>query len=462
MTNESVRLKQNEELIKRLFGAMRTSQLYSHEHPLVRRSVDRLKDAIVTSSGEDGSIVIGIVGDDLVVGDIPLGATTDPSSPLQRLRSAGVERITIEREATSEEVQALVLKLAELQSKGERALQDVFSETIGEHIRLGQLVVERGRGGIRVDATAAQQQYRDSVAQAQILLEEARQNGMFDPDMATAIVEGLAQALAQHRTAVLALTALKHYDNYTFTHVVNVAILTMAQARSFGIEDRLIQVFGLAGFMHDIGKILVPTEILNKPEKLTDQEKVIMRRHPIDGAMLLRRRPELPPLAAAVALEHHLRIDGTGYPAITRPSLNLATQLTSIADTYDAMRSLRVYQDAFPSERILAVLEGSDGQYYDPLLVRRFCQLLGIYPPGTVVRLGSGDIAVVVRTHAPDPHRPAVRVVLDAEGRKLATPYDVALWLDECKAGTEYGIVGLVDPADVDFNPLTYLDVSTP
>ena len=140
------------------------------------------------------------------------------------------------------------------------------------------------------------------------------------------MVDTLAQAVAQNRTALIALTALKNYDNYTFTHMVNVSILTMAQARALGIDGPLLREFGLAGLMHDIGKVRTPIEILNKPAKLTDAEFAIMKRHVVDGAEILRRTPEMPPIAPIVAFEHHLRRDGTGYPQeCKRDTLNCAT-----------------------------------------------------------------------------------------------------------------------------------------
>ena len=143
-----------------------------------------------------------------------------------------------------------------------------------------------------------------------------------------------------------------------------------------------------------------------------------MRRHVVDGAEILRRTPEMPALAPVVAFEHHLRLDASGYPfGVKRGrSLNLGTMLCSIADVYDAMRSQRAYQQAFPTDRILAVLKRADGRQFDQHLVRRFVQLLGVYPPGTLVQLRSGPVAVVLKVHAPDPHRPLVRILRSAEG----------------------------------------------
>src|SRR4030095_16564286 len=133
-------------------------------------------------------------------------------------------------------------------------------------------------------------------------------------------------------------------------------------------------------------------DILNKPDKLDDREFEIMKRHTVEGAEILRKTPDMPTLAPVVAFEHHLRLDGTGYPiGVIRPSLNLGTMLCSIADVYDAMRSQRASQGAFPSERILEVLKRNDGTQFDQHLVRRFTQLIGIYPVGNFVRLNTGE-----------------------------------------------------------------------
>jgi putative nucleotidyltransferase with HDIG domain len=232
----------------------------------------------------------------------------------------------------------------------------------------------------------------------------------------------------------------------------------MGQARALGIEGRLLREFGLSALMHDIGKVRTPREILNKPEKLTDAELVIMRRHTVDGAEILRRTPEMPILAPVVAFEHHLRLDGTGYPqGARRTSLNIGTMLCSIADVYDAMRSQRAYQQAFPSDRVLAVLRRHDEKEFDPHLVRRFVQLLGIYPPGNLVKLNTGEIAVVTRVHAPDPFRPRVRVLFGRDGAALGSPYDRNLWEPATEGAPPDSVLAPVDPSEYGVDPLAHL-----
>ena len=276
--------------------------------------------------------------------------------------------------------------------------------------------------------------------------------------LARNIVDGLAETATQNRTALVALTAMKSYDNYTFTHMVNVSILTMGQARALGIEGHLLRELGLSALMHDIGKVRTPVEILNKAGKLTSDEFTVMKRHVVDGAEILRQTPEMPILAPIIAFEHHLRLDGTGYPEpVSRPQLNVGTMLCSIADVYDAMRSQRTYQQAFPTDRILAVLKRNDGSQFDPHLVRRFVQLIGIYPPGTLVRLSTGEIAVVLQVHAPDAYHPKVRLLADANGVEITSSQEWNLWETEGDEAETTHVVSPLDPKEYGIDPLIFL-----
>ena len=440
----------SEELVRRLASAMRAAQLYAPTHPLVAKSGAGLAELLTTMLANVPSLTIGIVGDDLVVADVPIpNAAENLGELMRRLRQSGVERVVFDRGATAEEVSALVRSVA----SGDAASIDGLSRLT--HVRVGRLQVEERVEGVG-DIATFRRLYDDASKVAGSLWESAAVEGKPDADAARGLVDSLAQAVAQNRTALLALTALKNYDNYTFTHMVNVSILTMGQARGLGIDGVTLREFGLAALMHDIGKVKTPNEILNKPGKLTDQEFEILKRHTVDGAEILKSTPEIPPLAPVVAFEHHLRSDGTGYPyGVQRSQLNLGTSLCGIADVYDAMRSQRVYQQAHPSDRILAVLQRNDGKQFDQHLVRRFVQLVGIYPTGNLVKLDTGDIAVVVKPYAPDPYRPQVKVLIRASGQKVERPFDVNLW--EAPEGHPQTVRGPIDPATVDLDPLSYL-----
>jgi putative nucleotidyltransferase with HDIG domain len=354
---------------------------------------------------------------------------------------------------TNEELTAFLGAVMTIEPTADAA--DKFPEL--PHIRVGHVTVEQRVEGTLADMGAIKRLYNEAVSVANSIWESASAEGKPDATMARTLIDGLAQAVAHNRTALLALTTLKNYDNYTFTHMVNVSILTMGQARTLGVEGPLLREFGLAALMHDIGKVRTPLEILNKPDKLDDAEFAIMKRHVIEGAEILRKTPDVPTLAPVVAFEHHLRIDGTGYPSgVRRPALNVGTMLCSIADVYDAMRSQRNYQQAFPSDRILEVLKRNDGQHFDQNLVRRFVQLVGIYPVGNMVRLNTGEIAVVLKIYAPDPHRPQVRVVFDRDRQRLPLAYDVNLW-ESTEPDRPSSVVSPIDPAMFEIDPLTLI-----
>jgi putative nucleotidyltransferase with HDIG domain len=440
-----------DELSRRLAAAIRGAQLYAPGHPLVTRSVRALVDTLTLVHQTSGSVAIGIVGEELVIGEVPDPRAAETMAELmRRLQQLGIERIVIDRGVQENEVERLVALVA-------RGEGDDSTTSLGRlpHIRVGRLEIDDKVSASSGDIATFRRLYDDAVKVAGDLWESASTEGTPDADAAREMVDSLAQAVAQNRTALLSLTALKNYDNYTFTHMVNVSILTMGQARGVGIDGVLLREFGMAALMHDIGKVQVPNEILNKPGKLTDEEFTILKRHTVDGAEILRKTPEMPTLAPIVAFEHHLRADGTGYPAAVRPQLNLGTSLAGIADVYDAMRSQRVYQPAFPTDRILAVLQRNDGTQFDQHLVRRFAQLVGIYPEGNLVRLDTGEIAVVLKAYAPDPYRPQVRILLSADRQPLGEPLDLNLWeVDESQARS---IQAPVDPADYGIDPLIHL-----
>jgi putative nucleotidyltransferase with HDIG domain len=442
-----------DELLRRFASGVRAAQLYAADHPLVGRNTEGLMAVLKSLHAQQASVAVGIVGAQLVVSDTPMPkASAGMFELIKRMKDQKIERIAFERGVTADETTAFIHAVAALGGKGDAS----ESQWPFPHIRVGRITAEeRGADGIGGDMAAIRQLYSNAVAIAEIAWESTATEGQPDLPAALQAVEGLADAVTQNRTALVALTAMRNYDNYTFTHMVNVSILTMGQARALGIEGRLLREFGLSALMHDIGKVRTPKEILNKPDKLTDEEFVIMRRHTVDGAEILRRTPEMPILAPVVAFEHHLRIDGSGYPfGVKREGLNIGTMLCGISDVYDAMRSQRAYQQAFPTDRILAVLKRNDGTQFDQHLVRRFVQLLGIYPPGNLVRLTSGEVAVVSQVHAPDPHRPRVRVLFAKDGTRLDLPQERNLW-----ESTQDGdaIVCPVEPSEYGIDPLNYL-----
>jgi putative nucleotidyltransferase with HDIG domain len=447
------RLQLADELLRRFTAALRSAQLYSKGHPIIARNLESLSSAIQLLHALNPSVTIGIVGDQIVVDDMPMTKVDTLGTLVKRLQQAGVERVVIDRGVLVDELKALVEAVSAAEAAGSSAAMPTLP-----HIRVGRVTTEQQVEGSPTDMATMKQLYNEAVSAAGSIWDSAQTEGKPDVGVARTMIDGLAQAVAQNRTTLLALTTLKNYDNYTFTHMINVSILTMGQARGLGIEGARLRELGMAALMHDIGKVRTPLEVLNKPDKLSPDEFAIMKRHTVEGAEILRMTTEVPPLAPVIAFEHHLRTDGTGYPdGISRVSLNVGTMLCSIADVYDAMRSRRVYQDMLPSERVLEVLKRSDGKQFDQHLVRRFVQLVGMYPAGNLVKVNTGEIAVVRKVYAPDPHRPQVRVIFDRHGNRLETTYDVNLWeAGEAGAGPS-SVIAPVDPGLYDLDPLTVM-----
>ena len=460
MSDDLRRIRLANELMRHFAASVKVLQLYAPDHPIVMRAVAQLYETIERAHVESAEVVVGFVEQQVIVNGTPLLDALGAAEIGERLKAAGIERIAIERGILPNELADFVRKVGAAQAQRDGAVgEHQLAALSSEHLHVGRIKVESRSDTDSGSIGAILQTYRNAVASAEDIWNQAQAESRLEPGLAIGVVDSLASAVLQNQLAMTALTALYEYDNYTFTHMVNVSVLTMAQAHSLGIDGAMLRQFGMAGLMHDIGKIRTPGEILSKPSRLNDEEMAIMMRHPVDGAEMLRLQIELPPLTAVVAFEHHLRLDGTGYPAgVASPSLNLATQLCSISDVYDAMRAQRVYQQAFPTDRILAVLQQNDGTRFDQRLVRRFSQLMGIYPVGNLVRLDTGELAVVIRIHAPEPARPAVRVIADPDGKPLARPHDVALWVDDGPGGPPPRILRPIDPRDAGIDPLRYLD----
>jgi putative nucleotidyltransferase with HDIG domain len=450
-------VEQSEELVRRLAAAVRASSLYAPAHPLVQRGIDALSGMCARALHSSDHLVIGFVGDDLVVDGQRLTRNAASLVGFVRdLRAREVEKITFERGVTPEDVRAFVAALGDHASR--EPLVARLERSGLRAITVGRIVVSEDEGG-SVGIVAAKKLYGTAVNTAESLWDAAKAGDKPDPAAARTIIDSLARLVSQDRTSLMALTALKKYDNYTFTHMINVAVLAMALARSLNVQGPLLREFGFAALMHDIGKVNTPLDVLNKPDKLTNNEFDVMKRHVIDGAHILRRTPGMPALAPVVAFEHHLKQDLSGYPEkIGSRQLNLCTMVVSIADVYDALRSNRIYRDGLPTARIKSIMSQQDSTAFNRSLLRRFINLMGLYPVGTLVRLGTDELGVVTHEHPTDPFRPQVKIIRDAKGEPVESPFLVNTWERDLKGDYTSGIVDAVDPEVANIDPLSYLN----
>ena len=251
-----------EEALRRLAAAVRSSQLYSAGHPIIARNLESLAAAVQLLHGFEPSLVVGVIGDEVIVDEVPIAKAETLGALVRRLQQAGIERIAIDRGVTLEEFASFITALTVFDAQTAETSGETFPSIA--HIRVGRVAAPERADGDAGDMNAVKRLYNDAVSVAGSVWESARTENMPDATMARTMIDGLAQAVAQNRTALLALTTLKNYDNYTFTHMVNVSILTMGQARGLGIDGPLLREFGLAALMHDIGKVRTPIEILHE------------------------------------------------------------------------------------------------------------------------------------------------------------------------------------------------------
>ena len=449
-------LQVREDLVRRLAAALRASELYTPSHPLVQRSIDTLMATATQNLQDSDTAVIGFIGNDVVVNEARLGKFSASLVGFVRdMKDREIEKITFSGGVSREELRAFAETLADRTSKV--PLTDRLGARGVRRVAIGKIVVDNDDGD-HTGIAMARKVYHTAVETAETLWQQAKAGDQPDPNAARKIIESLAKVVTQDRTSLMALTALKKYDNYTFTHMVNVSVLAMSQARALNLDGTLLREFGFAALMHDIGKVNTPLEVLNKPDKLTKEEFDIVKRHVVDGAHILRKTPEMPALAPIVAFEHHLKQDLSGYPEnIGSRKLNLCTMIVSIADVFDALRSNRPYRQGMASDRIRAVMGERDNPAFNQKLLKRFVNIMGLFPVGNVVRLSTEEVAVVTAENPTDPFRPQVKIVLDKHGDRVEDPFLANTWERDSRGDYPYSVVEQVDPELLGIDPLTLL-----
>jgi putative nucleotidyltransferase with HDIG domain len=278
------------------------------------------------------------------------------------------------------------------------------------------------------------------------------------------LMQSAVNSIIQDDSALLGLTSIKHYDEYTFNHSVNVAIYAIALGQRIGIPKKHLSHLGMAGLFHDIGKTSIAKEVLNKTDKLTPEEWGMIRAHPMIGAEIVIRMKEWGELSARMidaAFEHHLKFDLTGYPRLARKRhLTLFGKIIALADFYDALVRPRIYrQFPYVSEKILALMLERAGKDFDPALVKVFINMIGIYPLGTLVLMNTNEMAIVVKTQE-DPDlidRPIVRLLLSRDGEYHAGPLVDTKEMDEETGSFKKSIVRTLDPNEYNIHVAEFL-----
>ena len=273
------------------------------------------------------------------------------------------------------------------------------------------------------------------------------------------LVDEIAASIMRQPNALISLARLKYADEYTYMHSVAVCALMIALARQLGLPEEQVREAGMAGLLHDIGKMCMPPEVLNKPSMLTDSEFATMRGHPEAGARLLIESKQVSALVLDVCLHHHEKFDGTGYPhRLAGEQISLFARMGAVCDVYDAITSNRPYKAGWePAQSIHKMAEWSKG-HFDERVFQAFVKTVGIYPTGSLVRLQSGRLGVVLEQHAKSLLTPQVKVFFSAKS-KQPIPLEI---IDLSALNGRERIVGRESPGDWGFDNLDTLWTGLP
>lgn len=355
--------------------------LYNEGHPSRERAVDHSYRCLMDLQAFDPRPRFSFLGEETIYGDTALRELGEWEWGI-RLAEAGVQRIefdtTVSRVEYEEFLEQMMARITlSFIDSAER------QQTRNVGIKIGALGIKGDSKelpeSLEIDVPIATISYSlgEEAESIRSMHRDVQERGKFPLAEAEAVVRSLSMAMHGDQEMILPLLQLREFDEYTTTHSLNVSVLTMALAESIGLSSEDVRTFGIAGLLHDLGKVNVPMDILNKPGKLTDEERRIMQNHPTDGARLILESGRRLDLAAAVAHEHHIMINGHGYPKCHYPrDCHKASKLIHVCDVYDALRTRRPYRDAWESQKVLSYIEERAGSEFEPEAAQSFVAMM--------------------------------------------------------------------------------------
>jgi len=421
------------DVLTRILSVRRAARLYPFEHPAVADGVRELFAELRTYHDEGVEVQFAFYEGELVFGDTLL---TEESVLFEHMiadmADLGVGSLVFRRELDEPELvrAMMVLSADKVEVTHNGGIEAMFSAADTPHVAVSALVA-LDHHSTPSEPGEPTEEARAAFSSAVSLLREIdrllRGRRTVAPAKVKGVVRSLVDNVLTNRHAMLQLSGLKNYDEYTFYHSANVAILSLALGSTITTDHRFLQVLGTGALLHDIGKLAIDIEILNKPGPLAPDEWEAMREHPARGAEITGLMPGVDKAALVAILEHHMRFDGAGYPTRTPfHKQHITSRIVAVADSYDAMTSQRSYSAPRVQDEAMATLARGAGSSFDPTLVRLFIGLMGLYPPRSVVRLSDGSVAIVLAPADGRPTRPVVRVIADPDG-EFTEPRDLAL-----------------------------------
>jgi HD-GYP domain-containing protein (c-di-GMP phosphodiesterase class II) len=467
-------------LVTLFSGAVKGMAFYPASHPAIRQPLMELYKLLTTALSMEKQVSWGLIDGFMYFGDhLFIAPSTALADLTNRMIEKEVSRITVGAALTFDELEEFVKLFA---ARGAR-FADLSGQMTAAGItglrltRQGEESFAPGddsRGGVgngAFDGGAAGgqggqgggsgsgsggglgdgpggahlQTYNSALSAIRTICLDIERGRIPNSAQLIQVVDRMVDVTMREPWALLGLTMIKDYDNYTFTHCVNVGVLAMALGSSLGMDAPSVRDLGIAGQLHDIGKTMISKDILNKPGKLSSAEFDEMRRHSELGAKIIGEMEGLGPHIASAVLGHHLHYNRSGYPEWARQlPVDRMMEIIAIADTYDAITTLRVYKHPVSPKAALNEIQSLKNTILDGAAVERFVDMMGAYPVGTLVRLDTNEVAMVSRPNQLEEAAPLVNILIDGDGQRLPEPREQALVMPD---GSYYGqIVAVVDP----------------
>ncbi|MEL7666994.1 MAG: HD domain-containing phosphohydrolase [Actinomycetota bacterium] len=449
------------EVLARLYALRRARRLYPAEHPAVAQTARELYSVITAYHNEGVDVSLTFFEDEVLLGEQVLAEDSMLFDQLIRdMVSIGAASITFMRGMTLEEVVRFIPVIGARIEEVEQLEGGVA--TLAERARCPHIAISAVsvvRDDVAVEEGDARELAKATYTGTLELLRELERLIKANQPVNVSHVKNTARSLVdsvlRNRYAMLELSGLKSFDEYTFYHSVNVAILSVALGSKLTRDYRFLSALGLGAILHDIGKMSVDLSVLNKTGPLTSDEWTEMRRHPVRGAEIVALTSGIDRASIVCVLEHHMRYDLGGYPA-REPARqqHIASRIVAVADAYDAMTSQRPYSAPRMQDEAMSVVARCAGTALDPGLVRQFIDMMGYYPPRSLVLLDTGETAVVVSPSATDRARPVVRIIAGPDGTVVA-PVDLDLSRADQAGGRS--VVRCLDPSGMNIDIAEFL-----
>jgi putative nucleotidyltransferase with HDIG domain len=439
---------------KLLCSALRNLSLYPPSHPAISLPIQKSHESILDLFKQRDPLVMGIIDDVLLFDEIPFYETDTLWKELYtRLKGHRIESITFSGGLELGEMKTLIdtLALPQEKTQAEESVSSLLEKAGVSHIKIKDLEEDlRER---------AREVYDRSVTVVFDIMSELRMGRIPSGESANAVISDMTDVILKDKNALLALTMLKAYDDYTYLHSINVGILCLAFAAHDGFKGEELHAIGLAGMLHDVGKVRTAEQIIKKPGNLTEEEMVIMKKHPVLGAEIISRMKGVSGDTHEMVLMHHVKYNLKGYPTITKDrKVHPYSMAITLADCYDALTTLRPYQKPRDPSQAVKLMRKLAGKDLDPDMLERFIDMLGTYPAGTFVRLATNEIGLIITPNTLDVTLPKVKIVTDGGGFLLSTPEEVDLAESAAgPRGERRAVVASVNPLLYGIDPAKYI-----